>query len=206
MNSERLNKIVSLVDKNDTVLDVGCDHGYISILLKKNNLCKSVYASDISKNALQFAINNIKKNNLDIKCIVSDGFKNINEYFDTAIIAGMGASTIINILNYNNLPNKLILCSNNDYEKLRRYLNKINYKLEKEIVVKENNHYYIIMEYHIGKEKLNDKVFKYGINYDKEYLNYLIEKNNSFINNLPFLKKLKIKKENRIIKDLIEKK
>ena len=35
MNSERLLTIASFVEKNDTVLDVGCDHGYLDIYLKK---------------------------------------------------------------------------------------------------------------------------------------------------------------------------
>ena len=47
MNSKRIKALASDVSKKDTVLDVGCDHGYLSIYIKENKLCKEVYASDI---------------------------------------------------------------------------------------------------------------------------------------------------------------
>ena len=49
MNSDRIKALADDISKKDTVLDVGCDHGYLSIYLKTNNLCKEVYASDIKE-------------------------------------------------------------------------------------------------------------------------------------------------------------
>ena len=72
MLSKRLLEISKYVDKNDSVLDLGCDHAYLSIYLKKNNLCKNVIASDISEKALEYAKENILKSNLDIHTFVSD--------------------------------------------------------------------------------------------------------------------------------------
>ena len=40
MLNKKLKTIASLIDKNDTVLDIGCDHAYLAIYLKQNNLCK----------------------------------------------------------------------------------------------------------------------------------------------------------------------
>ena len=90
MKSKRLLAIASFIEKNDSVLDLGCDHGYLAIYLKKNNLCKNVIASDISSNALDIANNNIKKYQVDIKTYLSDGLNNINDFYDTIVIAGMG--------------------------------------------------------------------------------------------------------------------
>ena len=60
MLNKKLKTIASLINKNDTVLDIGCDHAYLAIYLKQNNLCKDVYASDINSNALKQANKNIK--------------------------------------------------------------------------------------------------------------------------------------------------
>lgn len=157
MNSKRIITLASFINKEDIVLDVGCDHGYLSIYLELNNLCHHVIASDISKNALSYAIKNINKYNLNIKTIISDGFKNINDDFNTAVIAGMGTSTIKSILKSPIKPDKLVLSTNNDYIELRYYMYKLGYTLEKEEVIKENNIYYPIMLYQKGKERFNLK-------------------------------------------------
>lgn len=206
MNSERLKLIASLVNTSDIVLDVGCDHGYLSMYLKQNNLCKDVFASDISINALSNARNNFKKNNLDIKTFVSDGFKDIPVYFNTAVIAGMGTNTILNILNNEKKPNKLILGSQNELKLLRTNLNKMNYKLVKEKVIYENKHYYVILEYVKGKEKLSKKKLKFGISNNNDYYKYLISKNNEILKRVPLSKKIKLIYDNLMLKSLIKRK
>ncbi len=55
MLNQKLTTISKLVKTNDTVIDIGCDHAYLAIYLKENNLCKEVYASDINENALNGA-------------------------------------------------------------------------------------------------------------------------------------------------------
>ena len=206
MNSERIKVLASFINKDDIVLDVGCDHGYLSIYLKQNNLCKCVYASDISENALKQAQTNFKKYHLNIKSFVSDGFNNININFNTAVIAGMGTSTILNILNNKKAPNKLIISSNNEHFKLRKNLNKLGYILIKEKIILEKNHYYIIMLYLKGKQSLSKKELLFGISNNKEYYNYLLNKNRELLNKVPLKKKLTILYENHLLKGLIEKK
>ena len=97
--SNRLNAIAQFVDKKDSVVDVGCDHGYLSIYLKEVIKVKKIIASDINQNALNSAINNIKKSNLDIETVLSDGIKDVNlKGINTLVISGMGTSTILHIL------------------------------------------------------------------------------------------------------------
>ena len=206
MNSERIKILASFINKEDIVLDVGCDHGYLSIYLKQNNLCKDVYASDISNNALNQAKTNFEKYHLNIKSFISDGFNNINEEFNTAVIAGMGTSTILNILNNKKTPNKLIISSNNEHFKLRKNLNKLGYKLINEKIIYEKNHYYVIMLYLKGKQSLSKKELLFGISNNKEYFNYLLNKNRELLNKVPLKKKLTILYENHLLKGLIEKK
>ena len=89
----------------DTIIDVGCDHGYISINLIRENKCKKCYAVDINRLPLLNAEKNIKNNNLElyIQCIQSNGFDFLDEVSENigSVIAGMGGSTIANILQKN---------------------------------------------------------------------------------------------------------
>ena len=192
MLSKRLLEISKYVDKDDSVLDVGCDHAYLSIYLKKNNLCKNVIASDISECALEYAKNNIKKSRLNINTYVSDGLNNIDEYYDTVIIAGMGTSTILHILDCNDKPNKLIISSHNEHYKLRKELNKLGYKIINESIVYENNHYYPVMKCVKGNQRLANKYLKYGNSNNKEYYKYLYNKNRELLKRVNLKKKLSI--------------
>ena len=97
--SKRLQKIAELINEEDTVLDIGCDHALLDIYLTlyNNNRC---IATDINKSALKKAEENIKKYNLNIKTIISDGLSNVEINNDQIVVlAGMGTSTIISILN-----------------------------------------------------------------------------------------------------------
>lgn len=206
MNSERLKLIASLVNTSDIVLDVGCDHGYLSMYLKQNKLCKEVYASDISENALEVARSNFKKNKLNIKTFVSDGFKNIPVEFDTAVIAGMGTNTILNILDSEKTPKKLILGSQNDLYHLRSSLYKMGYKLVDEQAVLEKGHYYIILLYVKMEQKLLKRELKFGISNNDDYYAYLIKKNKEILKKVPFKKKIELIHDNLILTWLIRRK
>ena len=59
------------------------------------------------------------------------------------------------ILDNEVLPNKLILSSHKNVSDLREYMFKIGYKIEKEIIVYENNIYYNIIKYVKEKDNLN---------------------------------------------------
>lgn len=203
MKSKRLLAIASFIEKNDSVLDLGCDHGYLAIYLKKNNLCKNVIASDISSSALDIAKNNIKKYQVDIKTYLSDGLNNINDFYDTIVIAGMGTHSIIKILNDKELPPKIILASNNDYPLLRKFMNSIGYYLEKELVVLEKDKYYIVMLYIIKEKKLKKTEILFGKNNNLEYYQYLYGKNLSILKRTSLAKKIQLYYENIILKNLI---
>jgi tRNA (adenine22-N1)-methyltransferase len=214
MISLKLKAIAFFIEKDDRVVDIGCDHAYLDIYLSKNNLCKNVIASDINPNALNLAISNIKKNGLNkkIKCILSDGLNDINvKNTDTIVIAGMGTKTIKHILsNKEKLRNinKIIISSNNDHYELRKYMQKNNYKLIEEKIIFEKKHYYIISKYIKGKQKLSNKELMFGI-YKKEnekYYKYLFLENKKILQKIPITKikaRHKIKKENKILKKRI---
>jgi len=206
MNSERIKALAGEISEKDTVVDIGCDHGYLSIYLKQNNLCKNVYASDISENALNHARQNFKKYNVEIENFVSDGFENIPVEFDTAVIAGMGTSTILEILKHEKTPNKLVLASNNHHYFLRKKINEIGYKIVDEQVVLENNHYYVILLCIKTKQKLRKSELKFGISNNDDYYTYLLNKNIELLKKVPLKKKLKVLYDCLILKNIIGRK
>ena len=174
----RIKAIASLVDNDALVVDIGTDHAYLPIYLYENDITKNIVASDISSNALLFAKNNLEKHNLSgkIKLVVCDGFKNLDECFDIAIISGVGTETIKKILDNEVLPNKLILSSHKNVSDLRKYMFKIGYKIEKEIIVYENNIYYNIIKYVKGKDNLSKYDLLVGLSNDINYKKHLLNK------------------------------
>jgi len=210
--SKRLESLALLVDKKDQLVDVGCDHGLLSIYLVQNNLCKKVIASDVNQNALNSAIKNISLRKMDIETVLSDGIDSVNlKGINTLVISGMGTSTILHILRDDKkLKNikKLILQSNNDHELLRRELNRKGYFLDKEVVLKDKGKWYITMLF-VKSNKVNtEKEIKYGYLNNEEYNEYLMEYYKKILNKIPLLSfkaKYNTFKEYRNLKRAIKK-
>ena len=124
--SKRLETVANYISDNAKVVDIGCDHGLLDIYLAQNRKNITIIASDINENALNNAISNIKKYNLEkiINCRISNGLDNIlKEEIDTIVMSGMGAHTIVGIL-YNNRKKlkyvkNIIIQSNNNIDFLR---------------------------------------------------------------------------------------
>lgn len=201
--SNRLKLIASLVD-TDNVIDVGCDHALLDIYLTKEG--KKCIASDISEQVILKAKENIQKYNLEdsITLIQSNGLENITiNPNSTIILAGMGAHTIIEILN-TDLSNvtTLLIQSNNDISLVREYITKLGYYIEKEEAILERDKYYIIIKFKKGFKKYTKKDYLLG-NLDNEYYKYLLNKNEIILKNLKFKhlkKRFFLKKYNRLLK------
>ncbi|MGM9875266.1 MAG: tRNA (adenine(22)-N(1))-methyltransferase [Bacilli bacterium] len=179
----RIEAIYSFIDLKDRVVDVGCDQAKLGILLAKRNQ-KSI-ASDISPKVIERASIDIRKLGLDnlIDLRVSNGLQNIKEKeADTLVLSGMGTHTILEILNNTKLKfNKIITISNNYHDILRDKMNELNYKVDKELIIKENNKYYNLILFTKGIKKYSQKELLLGLNQVdnelyKEYLNHLLNK------------------------------
>ncbi len=187
--SKRLEVLASFINKDDSLVDVGCDHGYLSIYLYRNKLCKKVICSDINKNALEVAINNIKNDNLDIETYLSDGIKDVPmEGINTLVISGMGTSTIVDILRDRNRlkgVSKIVLQTNNNYEELRKYMNSIGYYLEIEHATYDKGKWYLSMLYSKSDKKNEENVLKYGFLDNPAYVKYLLCKYEDILGKIP---------------------
>ena len=211
--SNRLKAIVKFVDIKDKVVDVGCDLGFLSIYLYENKLVSKVIASDINKNALSSAINNIKKRNLDIETVLSDGINNVDmKGINTLVISGMGTGTILHILEDDSKlkkVNKLIIQSNNDHEILRRKMNEKGYYLENEEYTYDKGKWYVTCRFVKSDNKNIESQIKYGFLSNSEYNDYLILQENKIVKRIPwssfkakFKAKSKLKELKKAISDM----
>ena len=79
-----INFIKEYFNKQVKVLDIGTGSGAIAISIKKD-IDSIVYATDISKEALEVAKENAKRNNADINFINTNIYDGIKEKFDVVI-------------------------------------------------------------------------------------------------------------------------
>ena len=164
----RLKRITDFIPSDSYILDVGCDHALLDIYLALNRNNVKLIASDINENPLKIAKENIKKYNLEDEITLekADGVSKINDEVDTVVIAGMGTSTINDIINNDlkKLKNvkKIILSSHTSSFELRENMNKKGFKIIDEAVVFDKGKYYEIIVYSNGYEKLSKLDMKYG--------------------------------------------
>ncbi len=206
MNSLRIETILSLIEASDKVIDIGTDHAYLPIKLILNGQEK-VLATDIHPKVLNKAKENIQKYHLENNIILkqADGLNNIDTFdYNTLVIAGMGYTTIKNILsNQEKLKpiKKIIIQTNNDYYQMRTYMNQNNWCLIKEIVIKEKKQNYHLMVYEKKAQKLSNDELYYGL-YSKENLWYYeeeIDHQKQLLKKIPSNEKEKIKEiQNKI--------
>lgn len=192
--SKRLQAIADMVPSGKRVIDVGCDHALLDIYLtlKGTNNC---IASDINENVLQKTKDMVEHYQLldQIQIVKSDGLKNIElKKDDFVVIAGMGTSTILKIVEEKK-PLQMIIQSNNDLEKLRRELSlRYGFSIIDEQVAFENGIYYVIIKVERSISNYSKKELLYGPilisksdGLTKSYFEYLLHKKNRIINRLP---------------------
>ena len=218
--SKRLEVVASFVNDNSKVIDIGCDHGLLSIYLVNKYKNIKVIASDVNENALSSAITNIKKEKLEnrIETRLGSGLDVVKaDEIDTIVIAGMGTNTIVSILKYSTSKlsnvNNIIIQSNTDLYFLRKNITSLGYYIEDEILVEDKNIIYTVIKFTKGKKRYNyeklylgpilitkdDDLFKKKCNKELTTLK-LILKN---INSGHYLYRLKIKRNIKILEDVL---
>ena len=218
--SKRLKVVADYVEDNSKVIDIGCDHGLLSIYLVNNKKNIKVIASDINDNALSSARSNIKECKLEDKIDIrlGRGLEVVSpEEIDTIVIAGMGSNTIVGILKYAKdklkYVDNIIIQSNTDLYFLRKNITRLGYYIEDETLVEDKNIIYTVIKFKKGIRRYNYKELYLGpilINkkdklfikkYSKELKTLEMILNN--ITNGHYLYKMRIKRNIKIINDII---
>ena len=149
--SQRLYCCAAYLDHGVRVADIGCDHGYLGIYLLQQGRASSVIAADINEGPLQSAMRNAVKFGVRDKMnfYLSDGAKNIPRDFDVLVCAGMGADTMIHILE--NAPwlrsgqYDLVLQCQSKSPMLRKYLSDNGWHIREEAILREGKFLYTVM-------------------------------------------------------------
>ncbi|MBQ0018837.1 MAG: SAM-dependent methyltransferase [Clostridiales bacterium] len=143
--SKRIYAICDAVKSGETIADVGTDHGYVPMLLIRNNVSPYAIMADISDGSLSKA-----RQTFEQCCIetepnqfrLGDGLECINNgEVDDIIIGGLGGLTISEILDADEAKTrsfrKLILQPRKHSGNLRHYLYTHGYDIVSETLVPE---------------------------------------------------------------------
>ena len=150
--SPRLEACCRFIHSGDRVADIGCDHGYLGIYLLKNGVASSVIAADVNQQPLDSAFHNANKFGVadKMRFYLSDGVRNIPREFDTMVCAGMGADTMISILEaapwLRTDEYRLILQCQSKIHTLRKYLSNSGWRIAAETVLRDGRFLYTVME------------------------------------------------------------
>jgi len=150
--SKRLEACAAFVRLGDRVADVGCDHGYLGIHLLQNGIAASVIAADVRPMPLKTAMDNTARYGTAKKTefCLSDGVEKIPRDFDVLVCAGMGADTIISILDaapwLQDRRFRLILQCQTRTPLLRHYLSEKGWLISDEKVLRDGHFLYTVME------------------------------------------------------------
>ena len=161
----RIEAICSLIERCETLADIGCDHGFVASYAHSIG-CKEVIASDISETSVEKAKLAFSDNE-GVSFVVSDGFKAIKKKVDLAVIAGMGGKKIAEILETANyLVPTLVLGPQHDADFLREYLVLQGYYIDADFMAEERGKFYSFIRARLGKKQTIDDIQRvYGVYY-----------------------------------------
>lgn len=203
--SDRLERIVNLIDENETMADIGTDHGFLPVALWERGICKKIILSDVNKGPLEKAMANSELSNPGIRfdLRLGDGLKTLAfGEVTTVVIAGMGGVLMIDILgadlDKSKSFKKIILQPRNGQGKLRHWLMEKGFEILVEDLVREGKTICEILVIGPGENTWMPKSNNSDIQYELPALpliqtNILIE---------PFVKN-KIRIEKKIIEKII---
>ena len=180
--NNRLKTIANLISNGTGVIDVGTDHGYLPIYLRKNGYTGNLIASDINREPLSVARENAFSygcNDIDFR--LADGLDScIPDEVDTIVISGLGGDIICDIIdraewtmdsNYH-----IVAQAMTKAEILRFWLVNNGYCIESEHPVLDRGREYSVLSirYNGKNQKYSDAELFSGKNPSKGYINKMI--------------------------------
>ena len=168
--SERMLRTAAMVSRGTTVADVGCDHAYTSVYLVEQGIAAGVVAMDVNKGPLAKARENVERFQMQDKiCLrLSDGLAAlVPGEVDTVLIAGMGGPLMERILAAHPATleqvSELVLQPQSEAASLRKFVQKLGFRITKEDMLKEDGKYYVMFRAERGAEaSWTEYEYRYG--------------------------------------------
>ena len=174
---DRIQAICTLIPPCDVLVDVGCDHGLVS-LYAIQSCAKEVIASDVSAGSLKKA-QQLLEGYKNVSFVVSDGFDNVEREVDVAVISGMGGRKILEIISRLTYKPTLILGAQHNVYELRQYLVENGWNIEKDFCFFDRGKYYDFIRAVPGKSETPTHVqLSFGIYYkqkNEHLLSFLLD-------------------------------
>lgn len=154
MHDNRLLTCAKLVRGNKAV-DVGTDHGYLSVYLIEQGICSEVIACDVNEKPLNAAKKTVDSAGLvdKIELVLSDGLDNVSKDSVTDVImAGMGGELILRLiercdwLKCKEKPVNLVLQPMTKSQILRKWLYDNAFCVSKELACIDGKFVYSVMQ------------------------------------------------------------
>ena len=165
MISRRIKALASLIGRDERVLDVGCDHAFLAVWLRKNGHQGRIACTELRKGPWNNAVKNLQENGIeDVEVWLTDGVENVEFDADVIVIAGMGYTTVTKIIS--NRPGyfdgrRIIIQINTEIDKLRRWLVTNGFRIDGEMIIKDYK-YYEILTVSRGEMELDEQQISFG--------------------------------------------
>ncbi len=157
--SRRLQSLTDMVSPGKAVVDVGCDHGFVSIYLIQHGISPKVLAMDVRKGPLSRAQEHIAEYGLEnyIETRLSDGLLAFQEgEAQSLVCAGMGGKLMMKILAESEKKAKaldeLILQPQSELPAFRRFLKTEGYRTLDENILCEDGKFYFLFKVSYDEE------------------------------------------------------
>lgn len=166
--SKRL-KIIHDMIPNSVVADIGSDHGKLMIALVESGKVQKGYAIENKEGPFERLRSNLIRYHVNDKItpLFSDGIKDITRDVATIVIAGMGGTSIVNILKSH--PEKLvrvqtiIIDAHNAVPLARKEICQMGFAIADEKIIKEEGIFYEIIKFiKADKAIISDEDLEFG--------------------------------------------
>ena len=147
--------------------EIGADHGITSAHLIRRGICRKMIVSDISRASLEKAKRLFQMHEITgvAEFYVADGLDALTSPVDAIVIAGMGANTMVHILQagLDRIGNAaLVLQANTDLDVVRRWLVEHGFYMEDESLVRDSGRFYVVMRARRGESRYTEKQILLG--------------------------------------------